>query len=160
VVGLAHTIASRIAAAAVALALTGVPQLVEPQGHSAGHRCHCPIRNGTHDCDCPLCHAEAARLGRAAADDPGLPPCHRALAVKARAEAGQAAQRRAAPGPCLTSSCGGSDSKLLPPPASERFTVPQVAELIGIEVAGEVASAQDVPLSVHRELEPPPPRGA
>jgi len=158
--GLTHSAISRFAAAAVALALSGLPQLVEGPERHEGHRCQCPIRNGVHECDCPLCHQEAARLGKGAVDDPTLPPCHRALAAKARAKATEQAQRQAATNPCLTSTCGTSDRKLLPVPAAERFMAPDGWEISIVEVVGEVTSAQVLPSSLRREPETPPPRGA
>jgi hypothetical protein len=158
--GLTHSAISRLAAAAVALALSGLPQLVDGPGHHEGHRCQCPVRNGVHDCDCPLCHQEAARLGKGTADDPSLPPCHRALAAKARAKASEKAQQQAATEPCLNSTCGTSDSKLLPVPAAERFMAPDGWEISVVEVIGEVNSTQALPRSLLREPETPPPRGA
>jgi hypothetical protein len=158
--GLAHSAFGRLAAAAVALALSGAPQLIEGPEQHVGHRCQCPTRNGVHDCDCPLCHQEAARLGKGAADDPSLPPCHRAMAARARAEAGEQARRQAATVPCLTSTCGASDSKLLPVPAAERFVAPATWALVIVEEVGEVTAPHDLPSSALREPETPPPRGA
>jgi hypothetical protein len=158
--GVAHTIASRFAAAAVALALSGVPQLVEPPDHAVGHRCQCPVRAGQHDCDCPLCHAAAVRLGKSGSSGPSQPQCHRALAPRARVEDGKAAERRAASDPCLTSTCGGSDNLLRPPPAVDRFMLPVPPQLTTCEPSGEVPVARDLVISVLREPETPPPRGA
>jgi hypothetical protein len=157
---LAQRVASRCAAVAVALVLSGLPELVEPPSHSAGHRCHCPVREGKHECDCPLCHAEAARRGSGAADDPSLPACHRALASRTRAEAEQAAQRRSSTAPCLTSTCGTADGKLRPPPAAERFTAPAGWHVTLAEWSAEVEVAVDLVIVALREPETPPPRRA
>ena len=158
--GVAHTAVCRVAAAAVALSLSGLPQLVEGPEHHEGHRCQCPARHGLHECDCPLCHQEAARLGRGAADDAGLPPCHRVVAAKARVEAGERAQRQAATVPCVTSTCGTSETKLLPVPASERFLAPEGLRLTLVEPIRGVTTTRAWPASSTREPETPPPRGA
>ena len=162
--GVLHRMVRRAAAAAVALALSGAPQLVEPPERAPGHRCQCPVRSGKHECDCPLCHAEAARLGASAAGDPSVPPCHRAMAAKAakaRAEAGQAEKRRAASGPCLAAApCGTADGGLSPPPAGDHFTIPAAWQLSVREVTAEVAVARQLVLTALREPETPPPRGA
>jgi hypothetical protein len=160
---LAQGIVSRCAAAAVALLLSGVPDLVEPPSQASGHRCHCPVKNGRHDCDCPLCHAEVARRSRSeesAGDVAGLPACHLALAARARAASGQAAQRRAASGPCLTGTCGTADGKLRPPPAAERYTVPHGWTLVQVEYRAELGVAFDLVIRPLREPEIPPPRTA
>jgi hypothetical protein len=158
--GLAQGIVSRCAAAAVALLLSGVPDLVEPPSHSSGHRCHCPVKNGRHDCDCPLCHAEAARQAGSTGDTSGQPPCHKAMAARARAESEQAAQRRATSGPCLTGTCGTADGKLRPPPAAERYTVPPAWHLALVEFSAELGEAVELVVRPLREPETPPPRFA
>jgi len=157
--GLAYRVVHQLAAAAVALALSGVPQLIEPPEQS-GHRCHCPVRNGHHDCDCPLCHAEAARLGKAAADDPSVPPCHRALVAQTRAAADESAKRRSESGHCLTSTCSTSEGRLRMTPSVERFTMPSEWRLSVRETSSEVMVPRDLVASVLREPETPPPRGA
>lgn len=154
---LAQGIVSRCAAAAVALLLSGAPDLVEPPSHSAGHRCHCPVKGGRHDCDCPLCHAEAARRDGAAS---GQPACHKSLAAKARAESEQAAARRAASGPCLTSACGTADGQARPPPTIERYTVPPAWQLALVLFSTEVEETNDLVILPLREPETPPPRAA
>jgi hypothetical protein len=161
--GLAQGIVSRCAAAAVALLLSGVPELVEPPSRSSGHRCHCPVKNGRHDCDCPLCHAEAARQAGSAGstgDAAGQPACHKALAARTRAESEQAALRRAASGPCLTGTCGTADGTLRPPPAAERYTVPPAWTLALVEFSTDLGEAVDLVVRPLREPETPPPRSA
>jgi hypothetical protein len=157
---LAQRVVSRCAAVAVALVLSGLPGLVEPPSTSSSHRCHCPVREGKHECDCPLCHAEAARRGSGAADDPGLPACHRALAARARAETEQASQRPASTASSLTSSCGTADGKLRPPPAAERFTVPAGGHVALAEWSAVVEVAVDLVIVALSEPETPPPRRA
>ena len=161
--GLAHRMASQLAAVAVALALSGAPALVEPTSPGKGHRCQCPVKNGHHDCACPLCHAEAAHLDKSAADDPRLPACHRALAAKKRSEASQAdraAKRRAATDPAVTSSCGTSDPRFRAPPGTDRFMAPPAWQLPGRSATVEVAAVRALLLCALREPETPPPRAA
>jgi hypothetical protein len=161
--GLAHRMSSQLAAVAVALALSGAPALLEPPSGGKGHRCQCPVKNGHHDCACPLCHAEAANLDASAADDPRLPACHRALAAKKRAEASRvdrSAKRRAATDHALTSSCGTSDPRFRAPPGSDRFMLPLAWQLPGRTATSEVAAVEALLLCALREPETPPPRAA
>jgi hypothetical protein len=160
---LAQGIISRCAAAAVALLLSGLPDLVEPPSHASGHRCHCPVKNGRHDCDCPLCHAEAARRAgqeSSAGDAASQPACHQATAARVRAESEQAAQRRAASAPCLTGTCGTADGGLRPPPATERYTVPPGWTLVQVVFTGVLVEPVDLVIQPLREPETPPPRSA
>lgn len=122
--GLAHRVAARLAAALVALALGGVLPLLEAPHAGAAHRCQCARGAGHHDCDCPLCQAEAARLAAAAPPGGKVPPCHLALGKKAQAAEREAAARRAASGPFFASACGTGDHRFDPPPAVQYFTVP------------------------------------
>jgi hypothetical protein len=129
----------RLAGALLALALVGVPQLLQAHEPRPVHRCHCPVREGRHDCDCPLCHAEAARAAAPTAGQ-ATPPCHAALAAKS---APAARDRREPPdGPALSSSCGVPEGtlalpllgqSLLPPPP------PALGRVVTVERIGEIA---------------------
>lgn len=157
---LVHRATVRLAAALVAVALSGVVPWLEAPHAEPAHRCQCARGAGHHDCDCPLCHAEAARVASQASAGAKLPPCHLAKARKAEAEAREAAARRAASGPTLASSCGAGDPRFDPPPTAPLFTVPE-APALAIHVA--VASLDDGPdLAVGQPEEPetPPPRQA
>lgn len=88
--------AARLAAALVALALTGLPRLAAVHAPAAGHACTCPAR-AEHRCACALCRraALAARATGAAR------PCCREGARK------ELAAERGAPGaPCAEGTCG------------------------------------------------------
>ena len=156
--GLVQKVVSGCAAAAVALALSGVPGLVEPAPPTSGHRCHCPVGAGQHDCECPCCQAGSARQARPDGGVPGQPACHQAMASRARAGAEPAAQRRAGQAPCLTGTCGADDGKLRPPPATVRFILPPAWHLSLVEFDAEVAAAADLVVMASREPETPPPR--
>ncbi len=174
--GLLDNAAVRLVAAMLALSVAGVPDLFAPPDAPAGHRCQCPIREGRHDCDCPLCHAEAARHAAEAAahgdHDHGeatvaasgsaakVPPCHLALAKRLEASDKEAAARRAAAGPIISSTCGTDDRRPRPPPAVEFFTVPAptlVALVITVTPLGEERRDR---LVAAFEPETPPPRRA
>lgn len=91
---------ARIAAALVAVALSGAPRVVALSAPPERHRCTCPVHaGGEHACDCALCH-KAALASRAS--DPGLPPCHRAAAQRELT----ADARNPASAPCIEGTCG------------------------------------------------------
>jgi len=155
--GLLHSAAVQLAAVLVAVGLSGAVPWLEAPHAEQGHRCQCPKGAGQHHCDCPLCHAEAAR---AAAASPGakVPPCHLDRARKAAAAEKEAAKRRAAAGPALSSTCGTGDHRFDPPPSLPLFTVPE-APVVAVHLtvaALDEALAADVGLPV--EPETPSPR--
>lgn len=151
--GLIHRVLSSVAAVAVALALSGVPQALGPPERTGVHRCHCPA--GRHEGDCPLCHAQAA----AAVDDAKLPPCHREAARQAKARLRESEHRRAS-SPRLVSTCGSEDGRLRPPPASERFTVPAGRVIAVCTFTTEIRATVEAPRAVPSVPETPPPRRA
>ena len=156
--GLAHSVASRLAAALVALALGGVMPLFEAPHAEAGHRCQCARGAGHHDCDCPLCQAEAARAAAAATPGAKVPPCHLAVARKVEAERREAAGRRAASGPTLASACGDGDHRFDPPPSVQSFTVP-VAPAVAVHLTvTELSERSAADLGVPIEPATPPPK--
>ena len=58
---LLHSAVVQLAAVLVAVGLSGVAPWLEAPHAAPVHRCQCARSAGHHDCDCPLCHAEAAR---------------------------------------------------------------------------------------------------
>lgn len=150
--GALYGLMSRMTAAALALALSGVPKLVDAAVGPPGHRCRCPA-GVKHACECPLCHAGAAR---AETDDEKLPPCHRALAARARAEQRES-QRRAASKPCLTGTCGTGD-RLLVPAELDDFLLPRAPALAVIQAEQALAPRAGACRQAVREPETPPPR--
>lgn len=154
---LLHSAAVQLAAILVAVGLSGVAPWLEAPHAEPAHRCQCARSAGHHDCDCPLCHAEAAR---AAAASPGakVPPCHLERARKAAAAEQQAARRRAASGPVLSSTCGSGDHRFDPPPSLPLFTVPE-APVVTLHLTAATLDerlAADAGLPI--EPETPPPR--
>lgn len=153
---LSHSVAARLATALVALALSGVTPWLEAPHEEGGHHCQCPKGAAHHDCDCPLCQAEAARAASPAAGA-RVPPCHLALARKAVDAERDARARRAASGPVLASTCGDGDHRFDPPPAVTFFTVPAppaVALHVTVAVLDDRFSA-DLGLPVEPETPPP-----
>jgi hypothetical protein len=157
---LIHSAAVQVAAVLVAAALGGVVPWLEAPHAEAAHRCQCPKGGGHHDCDCPLCAAEAARA--AAARSASAPPCHVAKARKAeeaqRAVERKAAARRAATGPTLSSTCGVGDQRFDAPPLATVFTVPE-APVVAVHVTvSALDECRFAGLGVPVEPETPPPR--
>lgn len=155
---LLHSAAVRLAAVLVAAALGGLVPWLEAPHAEATHKCQCPKGGGHHVCDCPLCHAEAARAAAAAAKGAKVPPCHIAKAKKAEAAEREAAERRAASGPVISSTCGAGDQRFDPPPVVQLFTVPS-APVVAVHVtvaalAGQLTADLGLPV----EPETPPPR--
>lgn len=112
--------ASRLAAVAVALALSGVGRVAAASVDRAGrHECTCA--KGAHACECARCRDEQ-RL-RAAAADASTPRCHRAAAAKAL-EASREARGERSSAPCLRGTCGGGTFVDFVAPAAESFFAP------------------------------------
>jgi len=169
---------ARLAAAVLALALSGVGA-VGGAAQAEPHRCGCASRGTVHDCDCPLCHA-AARPGsgqarpsgvqaarqanrQATAAGPATPPCHRRAAspgAPAQADATPHQAPRAPAGPCLRGTCGGEATRLLPPPATERYLLPVVAMPVRRPLHRALPLERGRPARREACPELPPPRAA
>jgi hypothetical protein len=145
---------SRVGAALVALALTGVPHLAST-GHVGGaHRCSCKA-HVDHECTCPICRATA--LATRLAEAGKLPPCHRGAAL---AEArGQVPARESAEA-CMKGTCGVPEQPRTTPAGIEPFLIPQATALAAPGPTGQPPAAGAVPRAVPREPETPPPRPA
>lgn len=145
---------SRLAALAVALGLSGAPQVVAARTAPAGgrHVCRCGAHGPEHDCGCPRCHATRE------ADLEGQPPCHRAAARKALA----GERRREESGrPCLKGSCGVPEApRAIARTVGESFTLAQAPPLA--RPASEEAFFTELSAPPDRAVAPesPPPRSA
>lgn len=144
---------SRLAAAVLALALTGAPGIAGLHAPEAEHRCTCRAEAGVHACACVRCHAAAAAARRASEER--APPCHRAAPSRPVPP-----PERDGRAPCWTGSCGSPDPAAASPLALEAFLVPAAAALPAPPPAGRVA----LPAGEGRELplwpDTPPPRAA
>jgi hypothetical protein len=153
---LATLTVSRLAAAAVAVLLTGGLRVAAQAAPLPGHVCRCHHQGADDPCDCPRCHAAAPRPPEPApAEDESLPPCHRAAALKAR----QAAERPAPPreAPCVQGTCGDDPvaATLL---GVDPFTPPVPPDLPGSSQAGPAWPEARQLAGWTRALDPPPPR--
>jgi hypothetical protein len=142
---------SRFAAAAVALALSGAPQLVAAHAHGPReHACRCGKHPPGVDCGCPICHrAQDGDLGK-------QPPCHQAAARQRAAEE----QRRDGSGlPCLKGACGMPESQQPVTRATgESFTLPEAPRLVRPERREPFRAHSASPADRAAAPEPPPPR--
>jgi hypothetical protein len=144
---------ARLAAALVAVMLTGAPRVLALHAPAEKHRCTCAA-HGAHECECALCHKAALTV---VATDEGLPPCHRAAAQKELAAAGTGKSRGEA---CLEGTCGSGARPPLTLAGVEVFCLPASG--------AHVLSLPERPLPIlvepllDRALEPetPPPKRA
>ncbi len=154
---------SRLAAAVLALALSGAVRVAaaqEPQ--EGGHRCACPVgAHGEHDCSCPRCQS-ARQAPEAAAPSPealaAMPPCHRALYEKAAAQ-------RPAPAPtpkpdqdCASPLCSLPDGRLAAAPQVDTFLLPRPPEVVVALRSEPLPAARSACAAAPARPEPPPPR--
>lgn len=155
--GLVHSAVVQLAAVLVAVGLSGASPWLEAPHAEGTHRCQCARGGGPHECDCPICQADAARA--AAAADGKLPPCHLALSRKAKAAEKEASARRAR-GPVLAASCGTGDHRFDPPPNLPLFTVP-AAPVVAVHLTvARLDERLGDELGLPVEPETPPPKPA
>ncbi len=144
---------ARIAAALVAVTLSGAPRVLAIHAPVEGHRCSCKAHGGGHhDCECAICR-KAALAAQASSEN--APPCHRAAARRAQSES---------PGsrhvPCIEGTCGSGARPLITPAGIEPFCLP--AQRVVILASGTEAQPVAADTVRDRSLEPetPPPRAA
>lgn len=144
----------RVAAAALALALSGAPRAASALAPEKPHRCQC--RHGAGErCTCPVCGKRAAQARRAGLAD--LPPCHRAAAEQALAAEEEHA-RRDREVPCIQGDCGAELPSAPPRASTETFTLPEPprpghAGHLDVTSAAPAGGGVGAPAP-----EPPPPR--
>jgi hypothetical protein len=146
---------ARLAAALVAVTLSGAPRVLAMHAPVEGHRCSCRAHGGEHhECECAICRKAALT---AQATDDKAPPCHRAAARKALSERAPTGSRNE---PCVEGTCGGSSQPTVTPAGMEPFCLP-AAKAIALADRTEprpllAGAARERPL----EPETPPPRAA
>ncbi len=148
---------ARLAAALVAVTLSGAPRVLAMHAPIAGHRCSCkPHQGGHHECECAICRKAALA---AQASDEKLPPCHRAAAKKALSQGEPAGQRSA---PCVEGTCGGSGQPAMTPAGVEPFCIPSGGGQAGAPADRAERRPDTADAACERSLEPetPPPRAA
>jgi len=142
----------RLAAALVALALTGLPRALALAAPEEAHRCSCRAHGSERDCTCARCAAIAARARRAA--EGVTPPCH---APPSRA----AGPERGAPtGPCITGSCGAPEEARPSVNGVDLFTLPEEAPRPAPPSTAALRGPLPGPLHHPQAPETPPPRAA
>lgn len=142
---------SRLAAAAVALSLTGAPGMASLFAPEREHRCACRTSGRVHACACSRCHHPAAAGASRASE--GGPPCHRGMSRGPVPET-----KRDAAADCWTGSCGADDGGRASPLLLEAFTVPEEARLPAPRPAGRVAPRGSGEHELLLAPEAPPPR--
>jgi hypothetical protein len=146
---------ARLAAALVAVTLSGAPRVLALHAPAERHRCTCPAHAGGHrECECAQCHKAALT---SQASDESLPPCHRAAAQKELAGAGAESSRSE---PCLEGTCGSGARPTLTLAGVEVFCLPASGALaVPLPRRPLPAFVAQLP---ERALEPetPPPRAA
>jgi hypothetical protein len=164
------SVVGRLAAAAVAMVLTGAPALVARDEERA-HRCSCKGHSELRECDCVRCHARdrvdaldgatlaSAHPARHGAAEAAQPRCHPSRATKTH-EAPPARRPDPTSGPCVAGVCGFPDAPAACLAGVDRFTLvetaappPQRDEAVVLERAGRFLFAPSAP-------EAPHPRGA
>lgn len=144
---------ARLAAVAVALALSGAGRLAVEASERGHHRCACP--KGAHDCACASCLG-AERL-RERADRGAAPACHGAPVAK------RAPEHRSAPGtrlPTLRGTCGDHGVGHVALSATDSFVAPPCAAPPPMGVTRALASGAPAPPSRSAPPPVPPPRVA
>ena len=144
---------SRLAAVAVAFALTGAPGIAGLHAPEPEHHCSCRAGGRAHECGCSRCHAATGPAKPASGER--SPPCHGAVPGRPAP-----APERDRSAPCWTGSCGSTDPAALSPLALEAFTVPREARLSAPAFAGRVISQAGEGLEAVLSPELPPPRAA
>ena len=160
--GLAHRMASRLAAAAVALALSGTPSSSSrrrtPRATAASARSGMATTTATARSATPRPPASGSR--RPTTNRAGLPPGAGGQDQARRSQAGGAAPGRVDPLPDLhLRHLGREDSR--PPPAADRFLAPPAWRPSALAVTADVAVVRALVASALRgQPETPPPRAA
>jgi hypothetical protein len=147
--------AARLAAALVAVTLSGAPRVLALHAPVEGHRCSCKARpQGHRECACAICR-KAALTAPASGERPA--PCHRLAARDAPAGSGTSGSPDA---PCLERTCGGDG----PPAATVAGVEPFCLPAERGPVLARPPEARPMPAASAREraLQPetPPPRAA
>lgn len=152
-----HASASaRLAAALLALTLSGAARVVPPV--AGPHRCACAAHGADHECACRVCASAARRAREGKLEE--LPPCHRDAARRAHSADEEARARRLAL-PGVLPTCGVPEGGLASPHATEPFSLPARPPLALAEWSVRLASStRALPSAPRRPAVPPPRPGA
>jgi hypothetical protein len=144
---------ARIAAALVAVVLSGAPRVLALHAPAETHRCTCPA-HGAHACECVLCHQAALA---AQAGDGALPPCHRAEATRALAASRDVRPRSA---PCIEGTCGSRTRPAVTAAEIEPFCLSSSQALAPSSPERRLPTSLESSPDRTVEPETPPPRSA
>jgi hypothetical protein len=133
---------ARVAAVAVAVALSGAPRLAEAHARPV-HRCACPAHAIQRDCSCGTCHTNAPGAKGAGCAKHG------------------GGHRQACPGAArVVGSCGMPEAPAAPPSGVDAFTLPRAVALVVAVRAEPLPPTRGAPLPRARDPETPPPKRA
>ena len=148
----AHRLAvSRVAAAMVALALSGAPRLALPGETAPASRCCCPKQAVRHACPCA-----AHRASRAAGSGGAQRPCHGVAPEAAR-------KGESGTGLALTwfrPGCGTPEAAVARPSGIDAFTIPESLAVAPALVPERMPEPRRTPADLPVEPETPPPIAA
>jgi len=152
--GLPALLLSRVAAAALILALSGAAGLA-PRASAAEHRCQCQgmMVGGHHVCSCPICRLNALR---ATAYDRKAPPSRRVAAMQALSR--EMARPENGGAPCCSSRCDDSGGLPGVSPSADPFTLPRLSLPMPSALALEHAEVSSAPVTRDFLPDSPPPR--
>jgi hypothetical protein len=143
---------SRIAAAVVALSLSGLPGAAARAMGTPGVECTCPSHKARHSHDHP-CECASRHAGGAPAEP--APPCH----GSARKPAGDSSPAPSAS--CARiAGCGAPLPEAAPPPSIDPFALPDPVQLASVGPLEALAIALARPRDVALPPDTPPPRRA
>lgn len=143
---------SCLAAAVVALWLSGLPGVAARAMAAPGLACTCPSHKAKHSHDHPC---ECASRHRAGAPQQPAPPCH----GSARKTSGQPSSP-ASDSCARIAGCGTPLPEAAPPPSIDPFALPEPVQLAVVGPLARVELAVGLPLEVTVFPDTPPPRRA
>ncbi len=135
----------RLAAALVALALSGAPGVAAAVSRSAGRPCPCPMHARKLQCAC--CHQGGQAIGKARGQ-------HGPVAARGESPAAPACACAAS----MEGKCGTPEARSSSQRVVEDFTLPDALANDAPESTGRVYIAISVPRDFARPPETPPPR--
>jgi hypothetical protein len=144
----------RVAAAVLAVALSGVSSIAAQHAPAGHHRCSCK-HDADHECGCGGCRRRALA---ARASDAASPPCHRE-AAKTALEA-EARTRKPRSEPCIDGGCGGEGAPAVTLARSEPYLVRPGSAVVVNGRAEALVTPVAVPHLRVVAPETPPPRAA
>lgn len=145
-------VVARVAAALVAIALSGAPRVAALHAPAKRHVCTCAHAGDHAQCGCVLCRRAA--IAAQASSASGRPCCRSAARQQL------AAERRAPAVPCVEGTCGGGAQAPVTFAGVEPFCPPRQPVFAGRVTAEPIRHAVAPPRERAVAPETPPPRSA